>query len=228
MDEILDRISKLQLLVLEVPSPLTCEWEVILINKIRHKFNSGEGNGQYMQILNKLYSDYKFRKDLEFTISDSNELILNYRRYDLLFSEDKHDELMYKLRYEYVYKDHPSKANLIATIIKDTKLKIQEIKKNLKDINIEFDNDNDIMRIRLYKKPGDLILVENPFDDKKEFFAVIDEVTIDATNSPQYRIRNEIKWYKQDDPSVTGKSTITEYDINTNGTLFAEDISNLK
>ena len=31
----------------------------------------------------------------------------------------------------------------------------------------------------------------------------------------------------EDDPSVTGSSTITDYDINTNGILFAEQVQNL-
>ncbi|MBC8428187.1 MAG: hypothetical protein H8D94_01815, partial [Candidatus Pelagibacter sp.] len=103
-DDIIKRIDKLQLLMLQVKPDVTCEWEIIAVEKIKKLFEDGVSvGGKYMQILNKLYTDYKYRKGLEFTISNTNELVLNYRRWDLLFSEDKHDELMYKLRYEYVY-----------------------------------------------------------------------------------------------------------------------------
>ena len=177
-----------------------------------------EHYGNYMQVLNKFYKDYKYRKDLEVT----DEQMLNYRKWDLLFSEDKQDELMYKLRYEYV-------TGGTIKLLNKSKLKIQEIKRNLKDLSIEFDYDTDIMRIRINKKPGDLVMVENPFDDNHSFPAVIESSKIDdASNSPRgWTMRNEITWYKQDDKLVTGKSTITDYDINTNATLFAEEVQNL-
>ena len=236
-DDIIKRIDKLQLLMLQVKPDVTCEWEIIAVEKIKKLFEDGVSvGGKYMQILNKLYTDYKYRKGLEFTISNTNELALNYRRWDLLFSEDKHDELMYKLRYEYVYGKHSEKKALAASSIKETKQEIQEIKRNLKDLNIEFDDNIDIVRIRMSKKTGDLVMVDNPLDDSHSFPAVINKSKLE-TFKEQYSkshttlktipARCSIDWYKQDDPSVTGSSTITDYDINTNGTLFAEEVKNL-
>ena len=223
-EEILTRIEKLQSVMLQTPQELTCEWEVIAVEKIKYYFNGGalrSFDSNYMQVLNKFYKDYKYRKDLEVT----DEQMLNYRKWDLLFSEDKQDELMYKLRYNYLYDD----AIVPKDELHNDRLKILEIKRNLKDLSIEFDYDIDMMRIRINKKPGDLVMVENPFDDNHSFPAVIESSKIDdASNSPRgWTMRNEITWYKQDDKLVTGKSTITDYDINTNATLFAEEVQNL-
>jgi len=222
--EILNRIEKLETLMGETPLSLTCEWEVIVVEKIKGYFNGGAllFNGNHMKVLNKFYKDYKYRKDLEVT----DEQMLNYRKWDLLFSEDKQDELMYKLRYNYLYDD----AIVPKDELHNDRLKILEIKRNLKDLSIEFDYDIDMMRIRINKKPGDLVMVENPFNDNHSFPAVVVssnlEIIYDKLKTlPMYR--NDITWYKQDDKTVTGKSTITDYDINTNGTLFAEEVQNL-
>jgi len=222
--EILNRIEKLETLMGETPLSLTCEWEVIVVEKIKGYFNGGAllFNGNHMKVLNKFYKDYKYRKDLEVT----DEQMLNYRKWDLLFSEDKQDELMYKLRYNYLYDD----AIVPKDELHNDRLKILEIKRNLKDLSIEFDYDIDMMRIRINKKPGDLVMVENPFNDNHSFPAVVVssnlEIIYDKLKTlPMYR--NDITWYKQEDKTVTGKSTITDYDINTNGTLFAEEVQNL-
>ena len=226
-DDILKRIDKLQLLMLQTKPSLTCEWEVIAVEKIKRMFEMGlMSGGKHMQVLNKFYKDYRYRKGLEVT----DEQVLNYRKYDLLFSEVNQDELMYKLRYNYIYENDNSKDYTLSKVsIKETKLKINEIKRNLKDLSIEFDYDTDMMRIRINKKPGDLVMVENPFDENHSFPAVVDTSNVDdASNSIRgHTVRNELTWHKQDDINVTGKSTITEYDINTNGTLFAEEVQNL-
>ena len=225
-DDIIKRIDKLILLMSQTPPSLTCEWEVIAVEKIKKLFEKGLLSGRkHMQVLNKFYTDYKYRKDLEVI----DEQVLNYRKWDLLFSEDKHDNMMYKLRYEHLHSDN-SGMNL-----HDDRLRIHQIKKDLKELSIPFDWDTDIMRIRISKKPGDLVMVENPFDDDHSFPAVVTESNLETTK--QHRkssttletitSRCMIDWYKQDDPSVTGHSTLTEYDINTNGTLFAEQVQNL-
>jgi len=224
--EILTRIEKLETLMRETSIALTCEWEVIVVEKIKRLFEMGLlGGGKHMQVLNKFYKDYKYRKGLEVT----DEQMLNYRKWDLLFSEDKQDELMYKLRYEHLYSDDTG-AVPFDDFKFDERLKIVEIKRNLKDLSIEFDYDTDMMRIRINKKPGDLVMVENPFNDNHSFPAVVVssnlEIIYDKLKTlPMYR--NDITWYKQDDKPVTGKSTITDYDINTNATLFTEEVQNL-
>ena len=226
-EEILKRIDKLQLLMLQVSPTLTCEWEVIAVEKIRDLFEKGILNGSaHMQFLNKIYNDYKFRKKID---DPTDIVILNHRKMDILFSEDKHDELMYKLRYEYL---HSAKLDTVPDMnFADNDLfMVQQIKNDLKGLSVKFDYDIDIMRIRISKKPGDLVMVENPFDDKHSFPAVIKSSTMagdwDKTKIDKV-LRCEIKWYRQDDPSVTGSSTITDYDINTNGILFAEQVQNL-
>ena len=224
--DIITRIDKLQQLMYEVDNSLTCTWEEIVVEKIKDLFERGLlSGGKHMQFLNKLYKDYKHRKDLEPT----DKQVLNYRKWDLLFSEDKHDELMYKLRYEYVV------GHKIGHLLYESKKKIKEIKRNLEDLSVPFDYDTDIMRIRINKKSGDLVMVENPFDNNHKFPAVITSSNLETAK--QYRkssttmevvaMRCEIEWKKQDDEDVTGSATLTEYDINTNNTLFAENITNL-
>ena len=224
-EEIVKRIEKLQLLMLQTPPAYTCEWEVIAVEKIKKLFEMGLlSGGKHMKFLNSLYKDYKYRKDFDGVIGED---ALDYRKMDLLFSEDKQDELMYRLRYKYL-------TDSEIKLLDNTKLKIKELKEKLKDLSIEFDYDTDIMRIRISKKPGDLVMVENPFDDNHSFPAVITEARVEtakqhrksSTVMETIASRCMIEWHKQDDPSVTGSSTITEYDINTNGTLSAESVSN--
>lgn len=221
--EIIKRIDRLQLLMLQTKPSLTCEWEVITVEKIKELFEKGLlSGGKHMKFLNGLYKDYKGRKEL-----DGGEA-LSYRKWDLIFSEDKHDELMYKLRYEYLTDDKTAAAGVK---LHDTKFKLTQIKSNLKDLGITFD-DTDIMRIRITKKPGDLVMVENPFDGNHSFPAVVDVFKHDDVSTSIRGIRGkttrcEIDWHKQNDKGVTGKSTITEYDINMNSTLFAEEVQNL-
>ena len=40
-EEILTRIEKLQSVMLQTPQELTCEWEVIAVEKIKYYFNGG-------------------------------------------------------------------------------------------------------------------------------------------------------------------------------------------
>jgi len=217
--EIINRIERLEKLMTETPTDFVCNWEVIAVEKIKRLFEKGLlSGGGHMQVLNKFYKDYKYRKDLEMTDRQS----LSYRKWDLLFSEHKDDELMYNLRRDYIYgKDN----SILPKPIKNTKLAIQEIKRNLKDLSIKF-NETDIMRIRICKKPGDLVMVENPFDDEHQFPAVISSSTIsNAGGSAQFR--NSIEWYKQSDPSVTGKSIITEYDLVTGNVIPVESLTNV-
>jgi hypothetical protein len=224
-EEILKRIDKLQLLMLQVSPTLTCEWEVIAVEKIRDLFEKGILNGSaHMQFLNKIYNDYKFRKNID---DPTDIVILNHRKMDILFSEDKHDELMYKLRYDHLHHPMPY-MNL-----DDDKFMVQQIKNDLKGLSVNFDYDTDIMRIRISKKPGDLVMVEHPFNDKDSFPAVINSSTLETatqwdknhTHKITKPTRCEIKWHKQDDISIKGLSTITKYDINTNNVLFAENIN---
>ena len=229
-EDILKRIDKLTLLMLQVSPSLICEHEVIAVEKIGdrvkryldHKAVMKDSaisiSGKHMKWLNMTYKDYKYRKDLDGDIM--GEQTLNYRRWDLLFTEDKHDELMYKLRHEYIHS--PDDYN---SAVKETKDKIKQLKEIFEELGIEFDTD-DIMRIRISKKPGDLVMVENPFDDNHSFPAVVTEAKLE-TMTDTSRCVITYGWFKQDDTSVIGSSTLTEYDIQTNGTLFAEEVSNL-
>jgi|2_EtaG_2_1085320.scaffolds.fasta_scaffold10906_2 hypothetical protein len=226
--DIIKRIDKLTLLMLQTRPEYTCEWEIIVVEKIKKLFEQGLlSGGKHLQVLNKLYKDYKGRKELS---SGDDRDILNHRKWDLLFSEDTQDELMYKLRYNYLYDD----AIVPKDELHNDRLTIQQIKKDLKELSIEFNHDTDIMRIRINKKPGDLVMVENPFDDEHSFPAVVVSSNLEtteqhhkSTNLETVALRCMVDWYKQNDNSVTGSSTLTEYDINTNGTLFAESVTNL-
>ena len=225
-EDILKRIEKLQLLMLQTPIELMCEWEYIAVEKIKELFDSGLLSGsRHMKWLNLLYKDYKYRDGLE---TFDGKQILNYRRWDHLFPGEEDDELKSMLRYKYLYGHEDNKDALDWRDFGKEKMK-NDVYPGLTKLGIYPFTDREIMRIRIKKRTGDLVMVENPFDEKHSFLAVVDKVEYsDSTNSMTDKIlRTNIDWYKQDDSNVSGKSTITEYDIKTNNTLFAESISNL-
>ncbi|MAH42773.1 hypothetical protein CL614_03550 [archaeon] len=229
-EEILSRIGKLQLLMLQTPDTYVNEYEIVIVEKIKDQFERGwpaggrHASSKYMVWLNQMYKDYRHRKTLD--ITESRE-VLKYRKIDMLFSENDYDKMMYKLRFKYLYSNDTDDINDIGEVYKT----IRNIKKSLKnDLSVSFAKE-DITRIRISKKPGDLVMVENPFDNNHSFPAVIDEIKIDhipfEVKTPSGIYRAEVTWHKQDDNDVRGKSTITEIDIEANNILFAEETTNL-
>ena len=88
---------------------------------------------------------------------------------------------------------------------------------NLKEMGLTFSND-DVLRIRTNKKQGDLIRVEDPFDDTKEFYAVVDEARSDGGR------RRMLMWHSLEDKETKGQSIITKADVVDGNALWAENI----
>ena len=88
---------------------------------------------------------------------------------------------------------------------------------NLKQMGLTFSND-DILRIRTNKKQGDLITVEDPFDDSKTFFAVVDEAKSDGSR------RRMLFWHSLEEKETKGQSIITKADVVDGNALWAENI----
>ena len=84
-------------------------------------------------------------------------------------------------------------------------------------MGLTFSND-DVLRIRTNKKQGDLIRVEDPFDDTKEFFAVVDEARSDGGR------RRMLMWHSLEDKETQGQSIITKADVVDGNALYAENI----
>jgi len=222
-EEILSRIEKLQVLMSLTHDTFVNEYEMIAVEKVKGQFTVGPdwptGSGKYMSWLNQTYKDYKHRKTLDIALAKES---FEYRKFDILFSEDEYDEMLYKSRYEHLFGVPGLHSSLDKCVNK-----IKDIKKHLSDdLLITFTTD-DITRIRISKKPGDLVMVENLFDNNSEFEAVIDRSETECSGDlekEEIQYRTTISWHKQNDKTVYGESTITEYDIEANNVLYASDI----
>ena len=63
-----------------------------------------------------------------------------------------------------------------------------------------------------------MIRVEDPFDDTKEFYAVVDEARSDGGR------RRMLMWHSLEDKETKGQSIITKADVVEGNALWAENI----
>ena len=159
-----------------------------------------------------MWKDYKHRFNKGEDEGDS----IHIRQWDTHMSGNSHERAMLWRRYKNYMPDTTDESidNFLDSGEKELSTGVFS---NLKEMGLTFSND-DILRIRTNKKQGDLIRVEDPFDDTKEFYAVVTEARSDGGR------RRMLFWEKLEEPETTGQSVITKADVVDGNALWAENI----
>ena len=165
-----------------------------------------------MKWLNTLWKDYKLR----FKKGEDEGDSIHIRQWDTHMTGNSVERGLLWRRYKHYMPDTDTETIDEFLDTGETQLSTG-VFVNLKSMGLTFSND-DVLRIRTNKKQGDLIRVEDPFDDTKEFFAVVDEALSDGGR------RRMLQWHSLDDKETTGQSVITKADVVDGNALWAENI----
>ncbi len=215
--KILLKIEMLQTLILETSDYYRCEWERIAVEKIKGNIDKSRVNGEewisnkHLIWLNKLWKSYKVRCDLPENVIDME----SYRKWDSFFVNEEYDEMLATTRRAFYYRGESDTD--VNSWFEKTKTKMSDIKKELDELMIHPFTDGEIMRIRIRKKRGDVVMVNEPFDVGSDpfdeegypYFAAI----IDKVEYTDGQLDTGITWHKQGDSKIIGRSLISERDI---------------
>ena len=168
------KIDQLQDLIDDTSDLYTNEWELICLDKIKKLFKEDKLTGEHLTWLNTLWKDYKFRFNKGEDEGDS----IHIRQWDTHMTGNSSERGLLWRRYKN-YMPDTSDGDIDEFLDKGEADLNTGVFSNLKTMGLSFSND-DILQIRTNKKQGDLIRVEDPFDDTKEFFAVVDEAKSDG------------------------------------------------
>ena len=168
--------------------------------------------GKHLSWLNTLWKDYKLRFNKGEDEGDS----IHIRQWDTHMTGNSTERGLLWRRYKHYMPDTKSEA--IDNFLDSGETELSKgVFSNLKEMGLTFSND-DILRIRTNKKQGDLIRVEDPFDDTKTFFAVVDEAKSDGGR------RRMLFWHSLEEVETKGQSIITKADVVDGNALWAENI----
>ena len=218
--DVLHKIKLLEELINDTSDLYTNEWELIAIEKIKgfvkidpsNKSTNSKLNSEHLTFLNKLWKDYKLRFNKGEDEGDS----IHIRQWDTHITGNSTERGLLWRRYKTYVPDTTDES--IDTFLDNGELEFNTgVFSNLKHMGLSFTND-DILRIRTNKKQGDLIMVEDPFDDTKTFYAVVTEARSDGGR------RRMLFWHKIDDKETIGQSIITKADVVDGNALWAENI----
>ena len=159
-----------------------------------------------------MWKDYKFRFNKGEDEGDS----IHIRQWDTHMTGNSAERGLLWRRYKH-YMPDTTDSDIDDFLDKGEKELTTGVFSNLKTMGLTFSND-DILQIRTNKKQGDLIRVEDPFDDTKEFFAIVTEARSDGGR------RRMLFWEKLEEPETKGQSVITKADVVDGNALWAENI----
>ena len=169
--------------------------------------------GKHLSWLNTLWKDYKLR----FKKGEDEGDSIHIRQWDTHMTGNSTERGLLWRRYKNYMPDTKSEA--IDNFLDSGENQLSKgVFSNLKEMGLTFTND-DILRIRTNKKQGDLIMVEDPFDDTKTFFAVVDEARSDGGR------RRMLMWHSLEEKETKGQSIITKADVVDGNALWAENIT---
>ena len=206
------KLDQLQELIDDTSDLYTNEWELICLEKVKKFLTEEKITGEHLSWLNTLWKDYKLR----FKKGEDEGDSIHIRQWDTHMTGNSSERAMLWRRYKHYMPDTDDEN--IDKFLDDGELELNTgVFSNLKKMGLSFTND-DILRIRTNKKQGDLIRVEDPFDDTKEFFAVVSEARSDGGR------RRMLFWGKLEEKETKGQSMITKADVVDGNALWAENI----
>ena len=206
------KIDQLQELIDDTSDLYTNEWEIICLEKVKKFLSDGKITGEHLKWLNTLWRDYKLR----FNKGEGEGDSIHIRQWDTHMTGNSIERGLLWRRYKHYMPDTHSEA--IDNFLDSGETELSKgVFSNLKEMGLTFSND-DILRIRTNKKQGDLIRVEDPFDDTKTFFAVVDEAKSDGGR------RRMLFWHSLEEVETKGQSIITKADVVDGNALWAENI----
>ena len=207
------KIDQLQELIDDTSDLYTNEWELICLEKIKGFLKEEKINGEHLKWLNSLWKDYKLR----FKKGEDEGDSIHIRQWDTHMTGNSQERGLLWRRYKHYMPD--TKSSAIDKFLDSGETELSKgVFSNLKEMGLTFSND-DILRIRTNKKQGDLIMVEDPFDDTKTFYAVVDEARSDGGR------RRMLMWHSLEEKETKGQSIITKADVVDGNALWAENIT---
>ena len=207
------KLDQLQELIDDTSDLYTNEWEIICLEKVKGFLKDDKITGEHLKWLNTLWKDYKLR----FKKGEDEGDSIYIRQWDTHMTGNSVERGLLWRRYKHYMPDTKSEA--IDNFLDSGETELSKgVFSNLKEMGLTFSND-DILRIRTNKKQGDLIRVEDPFDDTKEFFAVVDEARSDGGR------RRMLMWHSLEEIETKGQSIITKADVVDGNALWAENIT---
>ena len=207
------KLDQLKDLIDDTSDLYTNEWELICLEKIRTFLQEKKITGKHLSWLNTLWRDYKLRFNKGEDEGDS----IHIRQWDTHMTGNSYERALLWRRYKNYMPDTKSEA--IDNFLDSGETELSKgVFSNLKEMGLTFSND-DILRIRTNKKQGDLIMVEDPFDDTKTFYAVVDEARSDGGR------RRMLMWHSLEEKETKGQSIITKADVVDGNALWAENIT---
>ena len=207
------KIDQLQELIDDTSDLYTNEWEIICLEKVKKFLQEGTITGNHLKWLNTLWKDYKLR----FKKGEDEGDSIYIRQWDTHMTGNSVERGLLWRRYKHYMPDTKSEA--IDNFLDSGETELSKgVFSNLKEMGLTFSND-DILRIRTNKKQGDLIQVEDTFDDTKTFYAIVDEALSDGGR------RRMLKWHSLEDKETKGQSIITKADVVDGNALWAENIT---